>query len=106
MRTFLMAFGAGLAVLVGALAMLAASLGPLQAGPKRDAALTSCKNIYDDQKKSCVGSSSYAACMTMITEKYESCKADANTIVGLQPSQPKPPKAGTYKLKPQPNASQ
>jgi hypothetical protein len=67
---------------------------PAKAGPNRDAALQSCKSIYDDQKLSCAGSNSYAACMTMITDKYESCKADAETIVDIRQIPPSAPNTG------------
>jgi hypothetical protein len=93
------------AALLLALPVLAAGLGPVMAGPKRDAALQDCKNIYDDQQKHCIGSSNYAACMTMVTEQYESCRAEADTIVGLEPSQPKPPRAATFRLDALPSAS-
>jgi hypothetical protein len=90
-----------------ALPILAAGLGDAQAGPKRDAALQDCKNIYDDQQKHCIGSSSYAACMTMVTEQYESCRAKADQVIGLQPTPPTPPKpkAGTLKLDTLPRAT-
>jgi hypothetical protein len=95
------------AALLLALPILAAGLGAAQAGPKRDAALQDCKNIYEDQQKHCIGSSSYAACMTMVTEKYESCRAEADQIIGLQPNPTTPPKpkAGTLKLDKLPQAT-
>lgn len=90
-----------------ALPILACSLAPAAAGPKRDAALQDCKNIYEDQQKHCAASSNYAACMTMITEQYESCRAQADTIVGLQTGQPKPSKFSTnFRLDRLPSFSQ
>jgi hypothetical protein len=83
-----------------AVLLSASGLGPVEAGPKRDAALQDCKNIYEEQQKHCIGSSNYAACMTMITEKYESCRAEADTIVGLNAGQPKPQRAWVPRLTP------
>lgn len=100
MRTLGKSAGRFSATLIVAVLLSGAAIGPAAAGPKRDAALQDCKNIYDEQQKHCIGSSNYAACMTMITEKYESCRAEADTVVGLTAGQPKLPRATTYRLAP------
>ena len=92
--------------LLSAIAAACIALGTAEAGPKRDAALKDCKNVFDDQQRTCPGSSNPAACMTMITDKYESCKADANTIAEMSDGNPpKPPKPAIPKIKPAPSAA-
>lgn len=100
MRTLSKATGQLPTALILAALLSASAVAPVSAGPKRDAALQDCKNVYEDQQKHCIGSSNYAACMTMITEKYESCRAEADQIVGLDAGQPKPPRATVFKLQP------
>jgi hypothetical protein len=76
------------------LAIAGASLGPaLAVGPNQQAAMDKCKGTFEEQKKSCHGSSNYAACLTMYTDKYNKCMSDAETVVGMDPGSPKPSKA-------------
>jgi hypothetical protein len=79
------------------------SLGTARAvGPNQQAAIDKCKGTFVEQKRSCHNSSNYAACLTMHTEKYNQCMSDAQTVVGMDPGSPKPPKTdSTNKIDPQ-----
>jgi hypothetical protein len=87
-----------------ALTITVAGLGTASAvGPNQQAAMDKCKGTFEEQKKSCHNSSNYAACLTMYTDKYNQCMSDAETVVGMDPTPPKPPKAASpNKIDPQP----
>jgi hypothetical protein len=81
-----------------------AGLGPaLAVTSNQQAAMDQCKGTFEEQKKSCHGSSNYAACVTMYTDKYNKCMSDAETVAGTGPGWPKPPKSPRPdKIDPQP----
>lgn len=85
------------------LTITGASLGPaLAVGPNQQAAMDKCKGTFEEQRKSCHGSSNYAACLTMYTDKYNKCMSDAETVAGMDPGSPKPSKSpSTNKIDPQ-----
>jgi hypothetical protein len=85
------------------LAFAVGGLGTASAvGPNQQAAIDKCKGTFEEQKKSCRNSSNYAACLTMYTDKYNQCMSDADTVAGMDPGSPKPPKGpSSNKIDPQ-----
>ena len=64
----------------------------LAVGPKQQAAIDKCRGTFEEQQRSCRQSSNSAACITMYTQQYNECMADAQTIVEVEPGSPKGPK--------------